>query len=910
MSFPGCGRLSNYTDAEHVQRAKEFQGKNDIRSAVIELKNALQKNPKNAEARLVLGEIYVNQGLGTEAEKELHLASDLGINSESIKVPLGFALLQQQEYTRVLKEIEPSENSSKLNTAKILVIRGEAQIATRSPADGCKSIAQALEIDSTYIPAYHGSARCEVLRRHPDGARAELEKAIKLDEKSVRTWALLGDLERANGRLEASEFAYANGLKIKPDDLEALIGRATLRLQMNKLTEAGNDIAAAQKVAAGHPMLNHLQGVLQYRHGKYADAKTSFESTLKVRPNYLPAQLWLGLTLLALGNDEQALKELTQFTHQVPNAAGIVALQAQLQVKLGDKRAAAEALESQRGTKVDDPQSLALLGQAYMMVDKNQLGLEYLARVVEKNPNAAEGRILLASAFNKQGDQASAIKELEKAIRLDSAGGQADEMLIQALINQKKYDQALPVIDALQAKRPKDPQPLNYRGVALLLKGDSEGGKAAFNKALEIKPGYYPAAENLAQMAMSKGEFEEARKYYQSVLVGDKDSLPALMGLYLVEKKANRPEEAKKILETATAKHPKAAEPAVLSAQEYLNASNPRKALEVSENAAQANPENPGLLEIRGLAYLYSGDAGNALGSYKRLVKIFPDSADAQYYLSTAHAALKDLVATRADLAAALKLNPKHAKAKGALAQLESLQGKQQEALRLAREMQKDSPTSPEGVIIEAEVLGRQKDYRSAMNVVSEALKRFPQSDDLVFQLARIKLTTGDRDGAITEIRHWQKLHPSDSRGYQFIADMYRQLGQEKEAVAAYESILKLNPADGSAANNLAWLLRKSDPARALELAESLNKTNPNIAPYMDTLGWLLINQGAYARSIELLQKANQLAPDIPDIQYHLAVALAKSGNKALARRELERLLASGKKFSQADDARKMLSEL
>jgi len=78
----------------------------------------------------------------------------------------------------------------------------------------------------------------------------------------------------------------------------------------------------------------------------------------------------------------------------------------------------------------------------------------------------------------------------------------------------------------------------------------------------------------------------------------------------------------------------------------------------------------------------------------------------------------------------------------------------------------------------------------------------------------------------------------------------------------------------------------------------------------MDTLGWLLINQGAYARSIELLQKANQLAPDIPDIQYHLAVALAKSGNKALARRELERLLASGKKFSQADDARKMLSEL
>ena len=39
--FAGCERLKNYTDIEHVQRAKEFQDKGDVKTAVIELKGAL-----------------------------------------------------------------------------------------------------------------------------------------------------------------------------------------------------------------------------------------------------------------------------------------------------------------------------------------------------------------------------------------------------------------------------------------------------------------------------------------------------------------------------------------------------------------------------------------------------------------------------------------------------------------------------------------------------------------------------------------------------------------------------------------------------------------------------------------------------------------------------------------------------
>ena len=41
LGLGGCERLRNYTDQEHVQRAKDFQAKGDYKAAGIELKNAL-----------------------------------------------------------------------------------------------------------------------------------------------------------------------------------------------------------------------------------------------------------------------------------------------------------------------------------------------------------------------------------------------------------------------------------------------------------------------------------------------------------------------------------------------------------------------------------------------------------------------------------------------------------------------------------------------------------------------------------------------------------------------------------------------------------------------------------------------------------------------------------------------------
>ena len=61
-----------------LDKARDSFAKGDIKAAGIELKNALQKDPGNAEARLLLGELYLKLGNGLAAEKEFRRAQELG----------------------------------------------------------------------------------------------------------------------------------------------------------------------------------------------------------------------------------------------------------------------------------------------------------------------------------------------------------------------------------------------------------------------------------------------------------------------------------------------------------------------------------------------------------------------------------------------------------------------------------------------------------------------------------------------------------------------------------------------------------------------------------------------------------------------------------------------------------------
>ena len=908
LSFNGCDRVVSYTEQERVQRAQNFKAEGKLEASVIELKNVLQKNPNNAQARLLLGGIYLDLGLAPEAERELLKAQQLGV-PEEVKVSLGNALLAQGLYKRVLADIAAGRESPPPLQAKIIVLHGQAHFGLRQFDEACASYSQALEIDRSYVPAYWGMAKCAVAKGNLEQSRAHIEQALKLEDKNSGTWALLGDLERVTNNLSAAEVAYANALKYKPDNVDALLGRAAARISDKKPDEASQDIDAVLKIAKDNPVANHLRGVIHYGRGNYADAKTSFETALAADPEYLPAVLWLGYTDYAQKGYAQAERQFAQYLRQDPNAVHVQALLALSQTRMGRKQAAQEALGMLRKVKIEDAQSLSAIGEAHLLLGENELAAQYFQQVVAKMPEQVEPRIELANALLQKGESGKAIEQLQKAIALSPGNTQANEQLIQTLIQKKQFDKALAAIDAFQAKQPKSPLPHHYRGLIAIQQNNAELAEAEFLKAWELEPGDPRAGNNLAMLALRKGQIEQARNYYQKVLERNNGDLRTLLALYDLELTAKRPDEARKVLESALTKHPGAPQPAALLAKSYVAAGQPLKAIEVTQAAAQANPDDLGLLDTRGLAYLASGDLAGALDTYQRLVKLVPDSADANFRLGTVQTALKDPMA-RASLNRALKLAPAHVGARLALAHLNLQEGKTDEALRLARELKKEHPELVDGVLVESQALAKQKKFPEALKVLEQAQKAQPASEQLAFALANLRWMSGDKDGSLRIVAEWQEQHPGDVSAVTRAGQAYLSFGLQTQAVEAYEKALKLAPSDPMVMNNVAWLSHKTDPKRALELAEKANSLKPDDAGISDTLGWLLLEQFQTARGLELLQKAFQLAPQVPDIHYHYAVALVKSGQKAKARRELERLLASRKRFSQEAEARSLLGQL
>ena len=59
------------TEADYLNSAKKYLENGDIKAATIELKNTIQQNPSNFEARYLLCKLYLSDQQGALAERSL-----------------------------------------------------------------------------------------------------------------------------------------------------------------------------------------------------------------------------------------------------------------------------------------------------------------------------------------------------------------------------------------------------------------------------------------------------------------------------------------------------------------------------------------------------------------------------------------------------------------------------------------------------------------------------------------------------------------------------------------------------------------------------------------------------------------------------------------------------------------------
>jgi tetratricopeptide (TPR) repeat protein len=225
---------------------------------------------------------------------------------------------------------------------------------------------------------------------------------------------------------------------------------------------------------------------------------------------------------------------------------------------------------------------------------------------------------------------------------------------------------------------------------------------------------------------------------------------------------------------------------------------------------------------------------------------------------------------------------------------------------------------------LKAQIYGYERNTQGTEAELRKALELDPNYLAVYSALGALFINTKQEERAIAEYRKIIELRPDNAMAYTLIGMLEDARKNYDAAAENYRKALERDQNSVIAANNLAWLYavqEKGNLDEAVRLAQGVVQRNPNVAGFIDTLGWVYYKKGLHGAAVEQLQKAvtvdeaaaraSKVSPSAT-YRFHLGMALMAKGDKDASRRELENALKLGENgpFPYAEEARKALAAL
>ena len=876
-----------------LSQARQFQQKGDTKAAVIQLKNALQKNPDDPEARFTLGSIYLDTGDALSAEKELRKAVTLGVKAERVVPLLGKALFVQGKPQQALDETVSVTGLSE--SAEILAVRGNALAALAKPDLAKAAFQKALDAKPDFAPALIGAAKLAVITHDLVLATRYADRATAKNPGDADAWMFKGDLLRTRGDAEGAERAYGEAVKLRPTDISILNSRANAYISSGKFALARTDLETAKKRTPGSLNLVYTQAVLDFSEGKSKAALDSLQLLMQSAPDYLPAILLSGAVQFSLGSNEQAEQNVKKYLAAEPDNLNARKLLASIYVNSGQTDAAMTVLGPALKTSPQDPQLLFIAGQSSLQGKDFTKAKVYFEKAHSLSTSTAASQT------------SSGKSDLDGAFRDDKSANAATS-LVMSQLRLKQYDKALASVSALEKEQPGNPFVHNLKGGIHLALNDVPAARVSFEKAVSLTPTYFPAIDNLARLDLQDKHPDAAKKRFEALLAKDQRNVPAMTALANLATATGQPHEATAWLIKAAAVDPDAVGPQIDLGRHYLKTGDKEMALALAKKLIATNDSNPAVIDFMGQSQAANNELPGALLNFKKLTALQPGSAAAQVRVAAIELALQNSAGAIASLDKALLLQPDNIEAQVLLFSAQGKAGNYDAALKIARQVQLQRPKDPAGFLMDGDVMSAQKKFLPAQKSYEQALA-LGGTDLSLVKLHGAMIAAGKEKEAYARLAQWLADHPDNVTVRLYMGDRHLARGQHKAAIAQYENAMKVSPHNPAVLNNLAYAYLLTKDSRALETAEAAFKLAPANTGVMDTLGWALVEKGNDARGLALLQKASAQVPSNEEIRFHLAVGLMKAGDKARARKELTQLSAS-KTFPRVEEAKRLLKEL
>ncbi len=263
-----------YAQRPPLESAWDLIAKGQRPQAVAILRNIIKSDPRNADARLLLGSVLMEDGDRTESLSQLNEAVRLRPKSAEGHNALGEAhntfgdtKSAQTEFERAVA-LNPAFAQGHVNLAAALLQLGEADAAA-------KHLDRAIVLlGSKPDAAYPHYLRAKIYAESRDAANAatHLDRAVALRPDFAEAWSDLGEARKNLSDDDSALRAYSRAVELNPDDAVAQTRLGAKLLEVDKGHEA---VAHLQRAARLDPnnqsTLNALQLALR-RDGRRDEA--------------------------------------------------------------------------------------------------------------------------------------------------------------------------------------------------------------------------------------------------------------------------------------------------------------------------------------------------------------------------------------------------------------------------------------------------------------------------------------------------------------------------------------------------------------------------------------------------------------------------------------------------------------
>ena len=481
------------------------------------------------------------------------------------------------------------------------------------------------------------------------------------------------------------------------------------------------------------------------------------------------------------------------------------------------------------------------------------------------------GHILAGDFLNRIGAPDRALQEYQEGEKIDPKEKLAyGKREAETLAIQGKAIDAAQVVSRLLKDNPKDPETVAMHSSVLIQTKDPKQIQQAID---ELKPllASTPATQqgalqmlnyNIGRAYLAKGDaasLDKAREHFEATIKINPAHGPAKLGL----------------------------------AEILLARGESAKAVKAADEAIRLQPNSLQAHLIRTMGLINIGENDHARQELTGIMKASPNSTDARYQLALLDYAEKKYKDAEEGFQSLIKVNDPRGVV--GLVRCKSQEGDVNGAIQIARDHVRQSPDNLDFRRLLVETEFRADKYEDALADFQPILQKDPSSINYV-RAGEMQRSARQYDAAVASFKKAQQLSPLEPVPSLELALLYDLSGRPEEARQGYEQVLKIQPDNPAALNNLAYSMADQgvDLDKALSYAERARAKMPNDPDVTDTIGLIFLRKNQINESARLLGDLVSRSPNRATYHLHYATALYQKGDKAAARKELDAATRTG----------------